>query len=1060
MKFTRRLIDVSYKRCDTLHARSENLLVLRTIRACYHRDPSQPLPSAYNSSAVEEGTYKWWEETGIFKPRKVGTNTSTNTECSEFSMLLPPPNVTGSLHIGHALTGSVQDAIVRWKRMGASSTPSYRDWNRAYNTVVHVGIGRKTRLKFSNSRRIQIQSRVFEWKELYGSTIHNQHRRLGLSLDWSREYFTLDPHHSSLVKDTFVKMYDDGIIYRDMRMCNWCVRLQTVISDIEVDSKVIEGRGRVSVPRSSDQAGASEGLREVEVGVMHDFAYKLAGSDSAKNGGLDELVVSTTRIETMLGDVAVAVHPDDKRYKHLHGRHVVHPFTGEQLPIVLDEELVDMDKGTGAVKITPAHDFNDYACGVKHGLTLERNVLDRDGKIVKNLLDSAGLKCSDRFDAREEIIQILKDKDLYRGSKDHAMVLPLCSRSGDIIEPMLLPQWYVKAESLQKIAREVVASGMTKISPSRYEKDWFRWVDDMDEWCISRQLWWGHRIPAYRVIGNQQQELGWVAASTEAEAHRKVQSGSVRLSTGSFTDVESSADHSLPQYTLVQDEDVLDTWFSSGLIPLSVTSRQGDQDVSYPTDVLETGSDILFFWVARMVMLCKYSTGESPFKDIYLHPMVRDAQGRKMSKSLGNVIDPVDVINGQTLSNLIDRVQTSNLPATERANTIESLNKGYSEGIPGCGADALRFTLCEYMQQGSSIKMSVERVQHNAKFCNKIWQLVRFYDSRRQKKDQNSDTSVVGIPALQAIQQSISEAQLPEQWILSRTANTVKDCNKALDEYNLGAATQSLMRFVWFDLCDVYLETLKLSQNDPGTFEGQNASTSSVAVLNVCIVNSLKLLHPFMPYITEELWQHVAFVHGTDHSGIAGKCGFESISLQTYPITTEFEAFVSPTAEADMALSMAIVKAIRDMRQSFQLSPKIQIPVTLSCSSDVVDSVKSNGSFVSDMSNITIRGIELSTTNQADSVGKLVRLPVNEACWIDVDLQDLPQDFTKLIKKLQGQLHGVNKKIMKLEKAVGAGSAAGKMPAHIFEAKSIELDGLKEQRIEIEATLRVTSGTN
>eukprot|EP01134_Creolimax_fragrantissima_P000228 CFRG0228T1 len=1041
------------------------------------------LATAYDSASVEKDTYEWWETSGVFKPSTslhktiVGSDATDGTvqvkKKKHFSMILPPPNVTGSLHIGHALTGSVQDAIVRWQRMGGegSSTDSSVVWIPGSD---HAGIATQAVVEKQLARegiyrrdmtRTSFVDKVFEWKYEYGNTIHRQHRRLGLSLDWSREYFTLDPHHSQIVADTFVSLFDSEMIYRDVRMCNWCVRLQTVISDIEVDNKAIDGRTMITVPKPHCvvQGPDEASERDVEVGVMHDFAYQLADenefgrvNNSDVSSGVSELVVSTTRIETMLGDVAVAIHPEDKRYMHLHGRSVVHPFTGKRLPIVLDADLVDMSKGTGAVKLTPAHDFNDYECGLKHRLAVDGVMLNRNGEIVESLVALVGLQSSDRFDARKEIVEKLKTKGLYRGSKDHPMVLPVCSRSGDIIEPMLLPQWFVKSTPLQQYAREVIESGETRITPARYEKEWFRWVNEMNDWCISRQLWWGHRIPAYRVIDSEGQVLGWVAATSAEHAREKVTQGGMKPERGAQTSNTVIGKNIVDNFTLIQDEDVLDTWFSSAVVPMSATEWSGDEHVSYPTDVLETGSDILFFWVARMAMLCKHMTGKSPFRDIYLHPMVRDAQGRKMSKSLGNVIDPLDVINGQTLLNLINRIQTSNLSAHERDRAVDSLKREYPDGIPACGADALRFTLCEYMQQGANINMSVERVQQNSKFCNKIWQLVRFYDHRLKLQTSYVNHS---LRSSQDIQKVLHLAQPSEKWILSRLACTVQTCNQSLSNYNLGAATEALVRFIWFDLCDVYLETYKLYQNDSflkevsDTERGNVAAVSPLNILGLCIENSLRLLHPFMPYITENLWQHItrdpAHKQSQPDTYMANTT---SISMSSYPSLGETEGFLSASAEADMTMVLAVVSAVRDMRQSFQLSPKVQLPVQLSCTARAARSIETNSEFISRFCNVALESVVLTGGQDENNKQRLIRFSVNDDCWLEISPRHLPQNVEKLQSKLKGQLTVLNKKIAKLEQTLNNPGASTKMPANVFRAKVEELEHLREKRTETEST--------
>ncbi|CAK9135223.1 unnamed protein product [Ilex paraguariensis] len=649
---------------------------------------SSLMAKAYNPSAVENSWYAWWEKSGFFV-------TDNKSSKPPFTIVLPPPNVTGALHIGHALMAAIEDTIIRWRRMSGYNTlwvPGMDHAGIATQVVVEKKIMRERRLTRHDVGRERFVSEVWNWKNEYGGTILKQLRCLGASLDWSREAriqkyhckfdpildicFTMDDKRSKAVTEAFVRLYNEGLIYRDLRLVNWDCVLRTAISDIEVEHVEIKDRTLLKVPGYENP---------VEFGVLTSFAYPLEGN-------LGELVVATTRVETMLGDTAIAIHPDDQRYSHLHGKFAIHPFNGRKLPIVCDAILVDPEFGTGAVKITPAHDPNDFEVGKRHNLDFI-NVFTDDGKINSN----GGMEFSGmpRFKAREAVTAALQEKGLYRGSKANEMRLGLCSRTSDVLEPLIKPQWYVNCNVMAKQALDAVMNDESKkmeIIPKQYAAEWKRWLENIRDWCISRQLWWGHRIPAWYVTldDDELKELGvyndhWVVARNEEDAM-----------------LEASRMFDGKKFQMSQDPDVLDTWFSSGLFPLSVLGWPEDTEdlkAFYPTSVLETGHDILFFWVARMMMLGIKLGGDVPFRKVYLHPMIRDAHGRKMSKSLGNVIDPVEVISGITLGGLHKRLDEGILDPTELKIAKEGQVKDFPNGIPECGADALRFALVSYTAQ-------------------------------------------------------------------------------------------------------------------------------------------------------------------------------------------------------------------------------------------------------------------------------------------------------------------------------------------------------------------------
>nr|XP_028953024.1 valine--tRNA ligase, mitochondrial 1-like isoform X2 [Malus domestica] len=644
------------------------------------RDPETPfgqkkrmasqMAKMYHPRAVEKSWYEWWEKMGFF-------SADANSSKPPFVIVLPPPNVTGTLHIGHALTAAIEDTIIRWRRMSgynAMWVPGMDHAGIATQVVVEKKLMSEKNLTRHDIGREQFVAKVWDWKKKHGSTILQQLRRLGASLDWSRGCFTMDEKRSNAVTEAFVRLHKQGLLYRANRIVNWDCVLRTAISDIEVDYIDIEERTLLRVPGYDSP---------VEFGVLTSFAYPL-------EEGLGEIVVATTRVETMLGDTAIAVHPNDKRYEHLHGKHAIHPFNGRRICIVLDEIVVDPEFGTGAVKITPAHDPNDFNAGKRHNLDFI-NIFTDDGKINEEGGEFAGMP---RFEAREAVTEALKKKGLFKEAKNNEMRLGICSRSQDVVEPMIKPQWYLKCSGMGKQALDAVVDDehrKLEIIPREYTAEWKRWLENIRDWCISRQLWWGHRIPAWYVVyeGDKQEDFGfiddrWVIARNEEEAQAK------------------ASDAYQGNFQLIQDPDVLDTWFSSGLFPLSVLGwpdNTEDLKAFYPTAVLETGHDILFFWVARMVMLGMTLGGNIPFTKVYLHPMIRDAHGRKMSKSLGNVIDPLDVINGIDLEGLRKKLLEGNLDAKEVAVSEEGLKKDFPAGIWECGADALRFALVSYTAQ-------------------------------------------------------------------------------------------------------------------------------------------------------------------------------------------------------------------------------------------------------------------------------------------------------------------------------------------------------------------------
>ena len=629
---------------------------------------------AYVPKVVESGWYSWWEKQGFFKP-EFGPDNKVKEE-GYFVIAEPPPNVTGNLHMGHALPNALQDSLIRWNRMRGLTTlwlPGCDHAGISTQSVVENMLWRKQKKTRHDLGRKDFTNLIWHWKEEYHQKINTVLKRMGGSFDWTREAFTMDENLSAAVTETFVRLHEEGIIYRANRLVNWCVKLNTALSNLEVDSKELEGRTLLDVPGYD---------RKVEFGVITHFQYEIEGSS-------EKIEVATTRPETMLGDTGIAVHPNDERYKQLIGKNAKHPFVDRLMPIFADD-YVDPEFGTGAVKITPAHDPNDFALGQRHNLEFI-NILNDNGTLNHNAGEFKGVK---RFDARYKVIESLKAKGLYVKWEHNAMKVPLCSKSKDVIEPIMKPQWWMRMRELADAAIKAVKDGEIVIRPETAEKSYFRWLEGINDWCLSRQLWWGHQAPAYFVQiegqhGDDNDNELWITGRTEEDAEEKAQ-----------------AKFPGKKFTLRRDEDVLDTWFSSGLWPFSTLGwpkKTHDFETLYPTSVLETGWDILFFWVARMIMLGIKLTGQVPFREVYCHSLVRDSEGRKMSKSLGNVIDPLDVMEGIELQTLHDKLLVGNMDPKELATATKFQKTAFPDGIPECGADALRFSLVSYTTGGMSV---------------------------------------------------------------------------------------------------------------------------------------------------------------------------------------------------------------------------------------------------------------------------------------------------------------------------------------------------------------------
>uniref|UniRef100_A0A8C9RSQ2 Valine--tRNA ligase n=1 Tax=Scleropages formosus TaxID=113540 RepID=A0A8C9RSQ2_SCLFO len=970
------------------------------------KDVLSPLPDSYSPQYVEAAWYSWWEKQGFFKPEYgVRKCVSEPNPRGIFMMCIPPPNVTGSLHLGHALTNAIQDCLTRWHRMRGETTlwnPGCDHAGIATQVVVEKKLMRERGLSRHDLGRANFIQEVWKWKNEKGDRIYHQLKKLGSSLDWDRACFTMDPKLSYAVQEAFIRLHEEGVIYRSKRLVNWSCTLNSAISDIEVDKKELIGRTLMPVPGYKEK---------VEFGVLVSFAYKIEGTD-------EEVIVATTRIETMLGDTAVAVHPLDPRYQHLKEKKVVHPFCDRTMPIVFDE-FVDMNFGTGAVKITPAHDHNDYEVGVRHNLAFI-NILDENGYLINVPPPFLGTK---RFEARNAVLQALKDKGLFKEVKDNPMVVPVCSRSKDIVEPLLKPQWYVDCTDMARQAADAVREGRLKIIPDHHLKTWFNWMDNIRDWCISRQLWWGHRIPAYFITvndpsvkpGEDTDDKYWVSGRTEEEARDKA---AKRFGV------------SAEKISLRQDEDVLDTWFSSGIFPFSIfgwPNESEDLRVFYPGTLLETGYDILFFWVARMVMMGIKLTGQLPFKEVYLHAVVRDAHGRKMSKSLGNVIDPLDVITGISLEGLHAQLKDSNLDPVETERAEQGQKSDYPNGIPECGTDALRFALCAYTSQGRDINLDVNRILGYRHFCNKLWNAVKFAMKALGDKF---------VPAEKT--QLSGEESVADRWILSRLCAAVSSCGTGFEAYDFPSITTAIYNFWLYELCDVYLESVKpvLSQLDGESAMHQEASICR-QTLYTCLEVGLRLLSPIMPFVTEELFQRLPRRQPYNSP--------PSISVTPYPETSEF-CWHSVEVDRQMEFVMTVVRTIRSLRADYNLT-KTRADCYLQCiDSDTAALVEKYSlqlqtlSYSKSIHAVTGEGGEKGAIPEGCAVAI-----ASDRCTVHLLLKGLI-DTEKEVAKLTSKQAELEKQMERLTEKMQKTDYKEKVPAKVQEQ---DADKLRQSQIEL-----------
>ena len=825
------------------------------------------MEKTYNPNAIEQQWYQQWEDNNYFAPSGEGT---------PYSIVIPPPNVTGSLHMGHAFQDTIMDALTRFKRMQGHDTLWQVGTDHA-GIATQMLVERKIQAEEGKTRhelgRDKFLEKVWDWKAESGGTITRQLRRMGASVDWSRERFTMDDGFYTAVQEAFVRLYDEGLIYRGKRLVNWDPKLHTAISDLEV-------------------------ISTDEKGHMWHLRYPLAAGATTTDGK-NYLVVATTRPETMLGDAAVAVHSKDERYQHLIGQFIELPLVGRLIPVIADD-YVDMEFGTGCVKITPAHDFNDYAMGQRHDLGMI-SVLDHDAAIVQvpHVYTTAGKAIDehdetipaayrglDRYVARDKIVVDLDAMNLLEQVEDHGLKVPRGDRSGLVIEPLLTDQWFVSTKPLAEPAIAAVEDGRIEFVPKQWENTYFSWMRDIQDWCISRQLWWGHRIPAW-----YDDEGAFYVGRSEEEVRIKYNLGDINLK---------------------QDEDVLDTWFSSGLWTFGTLGWPNSTEALakyHPTDVLVTGFDIIFFWVARMIMMTMHLTkdedGEAqvPFKTVYVHGLVRDQDGEKMSKSKGNVIDPLDLIDGIELDVLLEK-RTGNMMQPQLAKKIEKQTlKHFPDGIASYGTDALRFTLCSLASTGRDIKFDLGRIEGNRNFCNKIWNATNYVLMNCEEQDCGQAGGEV-------------ELSLADRWILSRLQKAEQKVIESMGVYRFDHAAEALYHFIWSEYCDWYLELSKPVLWDDNATEVQLRGTRRTLVRVLEAV--LRLAHPLMPYITEEIWQKL--------KGLAGVEG-DSIMLQPYPIADESK--VDEIAETDLNWVRGIIDGVRNIRGEMNISPGKPVPVLL-----------------------------------------------------------------------------------------------------------------------------------
>ena len=939
----------------------------------------------YNPAEIESKHYQNWEEQGYFQPDMDLTKPS-------FSIQLPPPNVTGTLHMGHAFNQTIMDGLTRYYRMKGCNTawiPGTDHAGIATQIVVERQLAAQNVSRHDLGRE-KFLEKVWEWKEVSGGTITQQMRRVGCSADWTREYFTMDDVRAETVTEVFVRLYEQGLIYRGKRLVNWDPVLGTAVSDLEVES--VE-----------------------EQGSMWHIRYPLADNPA------EAVIVATTRPETLLGDVAVAVNPEDERYTHLIGKELILPLTGRTIPVIADE-YVEKDFGTGCVKITPAHDFNDYEVGKRHDTRLI-NVFDLEAKVLANAEvfnfkgeaqpgfalpeKYAGL---DRFAARKQMVADLQEQGFLVEIKPHTLMTPKGDRTGSVIEPMLTSQWFVamsatpnggepdsefKGLSLADKAKKAVDSGAVRFIPENWVNTYNQWMNNIQDWCISRQLWWGHQIPAW-----YDNEGNVYVARNQAEAEK--QAGKTGLT---------------------REEDVLDTWFSSALVPFSTLGWPSETDelkAFLPSNVLVTGYEIIFFWVARMIMMTTHFTGKVPFKDVYIHGIVRDHEGKKMSKSEGNVIDPVDLIDGIDLDKLLVK-RTTGLRKPETAPKVEEATKKlFPEGIPSMGADALRFTMASYASLGRSVNFDFKRAEGYRNFCNKLWNATNFVLMNTEDKDCGQDE-------MQPLAFTFAD-----QWIIGKLQQAEAAVAEAFETYRFDLAAQTLYEFVWNEYCDWYIELAKVQIQTGCPTTQRTTRRTLVRVLETI----LRLLHPIMPFITEELWQVVA--------PLANAKTADSIMLAAYP-QADKEKIVQ-TAFDKMAALKDLVEEVRKLRGEMGIAPNVKAPLFVEGSAELEGLLK----YLPSLTRLTEAKL-VDSLPEAEDAPVAVCNGARLMLKVEIDKAAETARLSKEAEKLQKALDKLNAKLSKP-------GYTEKAPAHLVEKDKADLAELTDKMGKVEGQLAKLKG--
>ena len=936
----------------------------------------------YSPAEIESKHYQNWESQGYFQPDMDLTKPS-------FSIQLPPPNVTGTLHMGHAFNQTIMDGLTRYYRMKGCNTawiPGTDHAGIATQIVVERQLAAQNVSRHDLGRE-KFLEKVWEWKEVSGGTITQQMRRVGCSADWTREYFTMDDVRAETVTEVFVRLYEQGLIYRGKRLVNWDPVLGTAVSDLEVES--VE-----------------------EQGSMWHIRYPLADNPA------EAVIVATTRPETLLGDVAVAVNPEDERYTHLIGKELILPLTGRTIPVIADE-YVEKDFGTGCVKITPAHDFNDYEVGKRHDTRLV-NVFDLEAKVLANAEvfnfkgeaqqgfalpeKYAGL---DRFAARKQMVADLQEQGFLVEIKPHTLMTPKGDRTGSVIEPMLTSQWFVamsatpnggepdsefKGLSLADKAKKAVDSGAVRFIPENWVNTYNQWMNNIQDWCISRQLWWGHQIPAW-----YDNEGDVYVARNQEEAEK--QAGKTGLT---------------------REEDVLDTWFSSALVPFSTLGWPSETDelkAFLPSNVLVTGYEIIFFWVARMIMMTTHFTGKVPFKDVYIHGIVRDHEGKKMSKSEGNVIDPVDLIDGIDLEKLLVK-RTTGLRKPETAPKVEEATKKlFPEGIPSMGADALRFTMASYASLGRSVNFDFKRAEGYRNFCNKIWNATNFVLMNTENQD-------CGYGATTTEPRGYS---FPDMWIVGRLNQTIEQVTQAYETYRFDLAAETLYSFVWNDYCDWYLELAKV-QLQTGCASRQRATRHTL--LRV-LEAALRLLHPIIPFITEELWQTVAPMCDAKTA--------DSIMLARFPEADGGD--IVQTAFEQMTVLQDLIGAVRNLRGEMGIQPNVKAPLFVESADDLADYLK----YLPMMTRLT-EARQVAALPESEDAPVAVCNGARLMLKVEIDKAAETARLSKEAEKLQKALDKLNAKLSKP-------GYTEKAPAHLVEKDKADLAELEDKMAKVQNQL-------